>query len=223
MAIQLKTNSGQVDLTAKLAKGENGGYYTPSVNAEGKLTWFPSDDDMPAVEDTNIRGPQGLPGEAGVQGPQGEQGLPGLDGKDGESGVYVGTEEPTDENMLIWINPDGTESGELATKSYVDEAIKSVPGADLTGYATEKYVDDAIAAINIPETDLTNYYTKAEVDNKIPNLEEYATETYVVDTVAANLKNYYTAAQVDEKGYQTEEQVNTLISAAIGEIENGSY
>ena len=221
MAIQLKTNSGQVDLTAKLAKGENGGYYTPNVNADGKLTWIPSDEDMPAVEDSNIKGP------AGDQGPIGVQGIQGIPG---ESGVYVGTEEPTDENMLIWINPEGGASGELATKSYVDEAIKNIdiPETDLTGYATEKYVDEAVAAINvpsldgyateqyvtdaiaaidIPETDLTNYYTKEEVDNKIPNLEGYALKTDIPDVTA----------------FQTEEQVNALIAASIGEIENGTY
>lgn len=138
MAIQLKTNSGQVDLTAKLAKGEDGGYYIPNINADGILSWTPSEDDMPEIPTrTNIVGP------AGEQGLQGE---PGIQGEQGESGVYVGTEEPTDDEMLIWINPEGGASTGLATKEYVDEAIKSVPGADLTGYATEKYVDDAVAA-----------------------------------------------------------------------------
>lgn len=46
-----------------------------------------------------------------------------LKGDKGESGVYVGTTEPTDAEMLIWINPEGDESAELATKEYVDEAI----------------------------------------------------------------------------------------------------
>lgn len=220
MAIQLKTNSGQVDLTAKLAKGEDGGYYIPNINADGILSWTPSEDDMPEIPTrTNIIGP------AGEQGLQGE---PGIQGEPGESGVYVGTEEPTDDEMLIWINPEGEASTGLATIEYVDNAIKSVPGADLTGYATEKYVDDAVAAINIPsldgyateqyvtdaiaaidipETDLTNYYTKEEVDNKIPSLEGYALKTDIPDVTA----------------FQTEEQVNALIAASIGEIENGTY
>lgn len=46
-----------------------------------------------------------------------------LRGEKGESGVYVGTTEPTDPDMLVWINPEGEESAELATKEYVDEAI----------------------------------------------------------------------------------------------------
>lgn len=176
MAIQLKTNSGQVDLTAKLAKGEDGGYYIPNINADGILSWTPSEDDMPEIPTrTNIVGP------AGEQGLQGE---PGIQGEPGESGVYVGTEEPTDDEMLIWINPEGGASTGLATIEYVDNAIKSVPGADLT-----------------------NYYTKEEVDNKIPSLEGYALKTDIPDVTA----------------FQTEEQVNALIAASIGEIENGTY
>lgn len=64
----------------------------------------------------------------------------------------------------------------------------------LEGYATEKYVDDAIANIDIPEADvdLSNYYTKAETDAAIDkaiedidiptgDLSGYATKTYVDD------------------------------------------
>lgn len=36
--------------------------------------------------------------------------------------VYVGTVEPTDESVEIWINPDDT-GAEYATKSYVDEML----------------------------------------------------------------------------------------------------
>lgn len=36
-----------------------------------------------------------------------------------------------------------------------------------TGLATEKYVDDAVDNIDIPDVDLSNYYTKEETDNAI--------------------------------------------------------
>lgn len=39
--------------------------------------------------------------------------------------VYVGTTEPTDTNALIWINPEGEASENVATTDYVDAAIKS--------------------------------------------------------------------------------------------------
>ncbi len=40
--------------------GEDGGYYTPSVDeSTGELTWTPSKDDMPALDPVNIKGPKG--------------------------------------------------------------------------------------------------------------------------------------------------------------------
>lgn len=48
------------------ADGEDGGYYTPSVDSEGNLSWTASKADMPSVPSTNIQGPQG------PQGPPGE-------------------------------------------------------------------------------------------------------------------------------------------------------
>lgn len=69
-------------------------------------------------------------------------------------------------------NPIEVDLTGYATEKYVDEAIANIdiPETDLTGYATEKYVDEAIAAIELPETDLSNYYTKSEVDGKIPTV-----------------------------------------------------
>lgn len=56
----------------------------------------------------------------------------------------------------------------LATK--LQELEDKVPDVDLTGYATEKYVDDALANldIEIPEMDLSKYALNADVEaNKI--------------------------------------------------------
>lgn len=92
-------------------------------------------------------------------------------------------------------------------------ALKSeIP--DTTGLATEQYVNDAVANIDIPEVDLTNYYTKSEVDAKIPNTSGFLTEVPA---------EYITETELTAKGYQTEEQVNTLINTALGVIENGTY
>lgn len=66
-----------------------------------------------------------VPAIKGDKGDPGEQGLPGqngVDGVDGESGVYVGSTEPTDDS-LIWINPDGAEDSGFATEEYVNNAI----------------------------------------------------------------------------------------------------
>ena len=111
------------------------------------------------------------------------------------------------------------------TKNETNAAIQAAK-PDLSGYAlkteipstaglaTEQYVNDAIANINIPEVDLTNYYTKSEVDAKIPNTSGFLTEVPA---------EYITETELTAKGYQTEEQVNALINTALGVIENGTY
>lgn len=87
----------------------------------------------------------------------------------GKEEVYVGTEEPTDSEALIWINPDGEGSGELATKDYVDKQI----------------------AASMPEVDLSNYYTKQETQEYVANsLKSYVTAEQL------NNKGYQTANDV---------------------------
>lgn len=57
--------------------GTDGGYYQPSVDGAGNLTWTASKFGMPAVDGANIRGPQGPKGDTGNPGPQGPQGPAG--------------------------------------------------------------------------------------------------------------------------------------------------
>ena len=109
--VSIKGSNSNVNLTVPRLK--SGGYYTPDVSAEGDLTWTPSREDMPEVETVNIKGPQG---EAGPQGEPGQKGDPG---------IYVGTEEPTDPTVLIWINPAGENTNPVATENYVQEQITS--------------------------------------------------------------------------------------------------
>jgi hypothetical protein len=42
----------------------------------------------------------------------------------GADSVYVGTEEPTEGDKLVWINPEGEVSGDYATQDWVKEYIK---------------------------------------------------------------------------------------------------
>ena len=76
--------------------GGSGGYYAPSVDADGNLTWTPSKADMPAVNGANIKGPKGNTGATGGQGKQGPAGDKGADGKSAYAyaveGGYTGTE-----------------------------------------------------------------------------------------------------------------------------------
>ena len=106
MALKLKANNANLDLKTnigQLIKGDDGGYYIPSIDEEGNLTWTASEADMPEIVGANILGPEG------------------------ESGVYVGTTEPIDPEALIWINPEGQgiAADAIATKEYVDNAINA--------------------------------------------------------------------------------------------------
>lgn len=47
------------------ADGEDGGYYQPSVDDSGNLTWTASKTDMPSVDGVNIKGPAGQDGTNG--------------------------------------------------------------------------------------------------------------------------------------------------------------
>ena len=172
----------------------------------------------------------------GLEGPQGPK------GDTGESGVHVGPEAPTDPDMVVWIDTDGSPSGELATRSYVDEQIAAIdfPETDLTGYATEKYVGDAIAAI--PPVDLTGYATEKFVQKEIASippvdLSEYAlkeeipstaglaTESYVDDAIAAiDIPDNTPIATVEVAGKVKPDGTTILISedGTISSLATGS-
>lgn len=83
--------------------GADGGYYIPSVSEIGDLSWSASKPDMPEVTTVNIKG------------------------ADGKSGVYIGTAEPTDPDMNVWINPEGTLDTYL-TESEVQALINASLG-----------------------------------------------------------------------------------------------
>lgn len=70
--------------------GENGGYYQPSLDTSGNLSWTASKEGMPDVSSVNIKGPKGDTGEqgpAGADGAPGEQGPAGQDGAQGPAGA----------------------------------------------------------------------------------------------------------------------------------------
>lgn len=67
--------------------------------------------------------------------------------------IHIGDSAPTKDNYVLWINPEGDLPDDVATKEYVDEKIKDIDisGIDLTGYATESFVAEAIATIELKE------------------------------------------------------------------------
>ncbi len=73
--------------------GNDGGFYTPAVQSAGSsmvLSYIPSKEDMPSVPSQTIALPKG---------------------KDGISGVYIGTKEPSDSEVNVWIDPEGCDTG----------------------------------------------------------------------------------------------------------------
>ena len=66
-----------------------------------------------------------------------------------------------------------------------------------------------------------NYYKKTEVDELIPDTSTFALKTDIPD-----VSGFTTMTAVEAKGYQTADQVNALITTALGAIgvaEEGSY
>ena len=113
-----------------------------------------------------------------------------------------------------------------ATEEYVDEAVKNASGnVDLTGYATETYVDNAVSSLAS-----TDY-----VDEAIQNastgdvdLTGYATEEYVnnavsglasTEEVAATFSDYASKKYVDDSvsGLATKEEVTNAVSGVVTE------
>ena len=143
-----------------------------------------------------------------------------------ENGVYVGTEEPTDPEKLVWINPDG--QGDIQdlsnyynkdeTDSLIETAVQNIDlssyatKVELENYDTSEQVDAKINAIEIPEIDLSDYAKKSDIPDvsgfitEIPS--EYVTETelsakgYLTEIPS----EYITETELNAKGYLTEHQ-----------------
>lgn len=94
------------------------------------------------------------------------------------------------------------------TDRQIDNAIDGID-VDLTGYATERYVNDAISAIEIPEeTDLSNFYNKQEVDALIPDITGFALKTEIPDVSGFALKSEIPSTS----GLATEKYVDDAIA-----------
>lgn len=67
------------------APGSNGATFTPSVDAQGNLSWT-NDKGLDNPQTVNIKGPKGDKGDKGDTGPQGAQGIQGEPGPQGPKG-----------------------------------------------------------------------------------------------------------------------------------------
>lgn len=111
----------------------NGATFTPSVSAEGVISWT-NDKGLANPDSVSIKGPQGPQGPAGADGADGAKGDKGDKGDTGDSGVYLGSTEPADETVKVWINPDGE-----STPILDDDAVGEKP------WSSRKIVDTLCA------------------------------------------------------------------------------
>jgi hypothetical protein len=89
---------------------------------------------------------------------------------------------------------DKTALNGLATEKFVEEAISSIQIPDTTGLATESYVNEAISNIEHPSIDLEPYAKKED----LPSIDGLATETYVQLKIEEALNSIPSAPTYDE-------------------------
>jgi len=98
-----------------------------------------------------------------------------------------------------------------ATESFVNTAVAN-GAVDLTGYATESYVDNAVANVSV---DLTGYATEAYVDQANTDLKSYVDGGLnnlqtSIGSSATTLSGEITQANSDMKAYVDTANVNML-------------
>lgn len=144
-----------------------------------------------------------LKGEKGDDGVRGAQGIPGSMATDA-------------------LSLGGIAAAEYALKSDISKDAETLAGkaateyvlqADLDAYPTE---DEVAAAIKEAEVDLTGYATEEYVNAKMPDVEQYATKEYVHSNVPS-LDGYATEAYVNAAiptydGYASKDYVDDKIA-----------
>lgn len=138
--------SGQFD-GAPGKDGADGGYYAPSVDDDGNLTWTASADNMPAVTGANIKGPRG---DTGPQGPQGDKGDTGATGAQGPAGAdgQPGTSGKSAYQYAQDGGYTGTEA-EFAAK-LAAEKFANPNALTFTGAVTGSYDGSKALTVEIP-------------------------------------------------------------------------
>ena len=138
--------------------GVDGGYYQPSVDTSGNLTWAASKEGMPTVAGANIRGPQGERGPAGADGapgPAGQDGVQGPAGQDGAQGPAGANATINGVNALT-LNATGGLSGSQSGETYTISGAGKLdaPEGGTTGQVLTK-TDDGQAWQDAPETGMS--------------------------------------------------------------------
>ena len=179
-------------------KGDDGATFTPSVSADGIISWT-NDKDLPNPEPVNIKGAKGDKGEKGDPGTNGKDGytpVKGVDYFDGQPGKDGADGKDGEDYVLT--NEDKQEIAEMAAE--LVDVPDSGGNVDLTGYATEQYVQEYAQPKGEYLTEVPEDYAKTE---DIPTKPE--------DIGAQPAGNYLTEVP---SGYATEEFVKNKIAEA---------
>jgi len=133
------------------AQGATGPYFTPSVNAEGVISWT-NNGGLPNPTSTSIRGPQGATGATGAQGPSGNDGADGDDGVSptititniagGHRVTITDVDHPSGQSFDVM---DGAGNGDMTG------AVYDPSNAVATAGGIPAYVTDAISNSNVAE------------------------------------------------------------------------
>lgn len=160
---------------AKGADGENGATFTPSVSADGELSWT-NDKGLSNPDSVNIKGPQGDRGEQGVQGIQGLQGEAGPQGPVGPAGPKgeQGEQGPRGEQGIQ--GPQG-KGATIRSITFPDSSTTSQNADSLITFNNSYQHSDKAASLTVVTTrtdsDETNtaleFRQRYEFNNFLPN------------------------------------------------------
>jgi hypothetical protein len=121
-------------------------------------------------------------------------------------------------SVLKFRNPETNEWQEITTIVGPSGPAGYTPVKG-TDYFTEadknELINEVKDSVSAPTADKINYSGEIDGVNNVKDAIDYIYD-YAIDEVYLN-------NILDEAGYQTEEQVNTLINQALGVIENGTY
>lgn len=116
------------------------------------------------------------------------------------------------DNKLANIEHPTVDLSGYATEQFVQDAVAAIPQPDLSGYATDEELLEAIGGIQIPSTEglATEEFVEERIaEIAIPDTTGLATESYV-DEAIANIEH----PSVDLSGLATEEYVQQKIAEA---------
>lgn len=143
------------------------GFTKNTGNYSKPASGIPASDLDPNVFLQGEKGDKGDKGDTGPQGPQGIQGPQGPKGDDGYVGDDGATFTPTvdSDGNLSWTNNKGLPNPDTVNiKGPKGDSGSGGGTGDLAGYATEDYVDNAVAAVNVKGEDGYVYSNGEKVD-----------------------------------------------------------